>query len=51
MDPELIARAEALGINATLYWLLPPEDRERDLRRDVERAEREQKEEGNSDEN
>ena len=41
MNPELMARAEALGINASLYWLLPPEDRERALLRDVERAERE----------
>ena len=49
MDEELIERAEALGINASLYYLLPPEERERALKKDVERAERAARE-GNTDE-
>ena len=47
MPDELMERAEALGINASLYWLLEPDERERALRRDVERAERARKEEEN----
>lgn len=35
---ELIAEAEGLGINASLYFLLPPERREEALKADIEKA-------------
>lgn len=38
MNNELIAEAEALGINASLYFLLPRKKRERLLQRDIDRA-------------
>jgi hypothetical protein len=38
MSEELMKEAEALGINASLYFLLPPEDREKALRKDIARA-------------
>lgn len=40
MNEELIRRAVALGINVSLYWLLPPDRREDAIRKDVERAEK-----------
>ena len=42
MSEELMKEAEALGINASLYYLLPPEDREKALRKDIARAKRKQ---------
>ena len=42
MDEELINEAEALGINASLYYLLPPTEREKALRRDIARAKQSQ---------
>ena len=38
MDEQLMAEAEALGINASLYYLLPANRREDLLRKDIERA-------------
>lgn len=38
MNEELMAEAEALGINASLYYFLPPDRREDLLRKDIERA-------------
>ena len=38
MKKELMQEAEALGINASLYYLLPPDKRETALRKDIERA-------------
>lgn len=38
MNEELMQEAEALGINASLYYLLPPDKREAALRKDIERA-------------
>ena len=35
---ELIAEAERLGINASLYFLLPPDTREDALKADIEKA-------------
>jgi len=37
MDEELIKEAKALGINASLYYLLPPRKREEALRADIAR--------------
>lgn len=38
MNPDLIKEAEKYGINASLYYLLPPHKRESALRKDIERA-------------
>lgn len=38
MDEELMKEAEAVGINASLYYLLPREKREEALRKDIARA-------------
>lgn len=38
MDEKLIREAEALGINASLYYFLPSDKREAALRKDIERA-------------
>ena len=38
MSEELMKEAQQLGINATLYYLLPPKIREDALRRDIARA-------------
>lgn len=38
MNEDLVREAEDLGINASLYLLLPPRERERALRRDIARA-------------
>lgn len=40
MNEDLIAEAEALGINASLYFFIPPHRRENLLRKDIERARR-----------
>lgn len=37
MDEKLVKEAQALGINASLYYLLPPQRREAALRADVAR--------------
>lgn len=36
IDKVLVKEAESLGINASMYCLLPPDRRERDLRLDIE---------------
>lgn len=38
MDEDLMSEAEELGINASLYYLLPSRDREKALRKDIARA-------------
>lgn len=38
MNDELMKEAEVLGINASMYYLLPPERRESALRKDIARA-------------
>ena len=38
MDEKLIAEAEAVGINASMYYFLPANRREVLLRKDIERA-------------
>ena len=38
MNEKLMKEAEALGINASMYYLLPPDKREEALRRDIARA-------------
>ena len=38
MDKKLMKEAEELGINASLYFLLPPNKREAALKRDILRA-------------
>lgn len=38
MNEELMREAEALGINASLYYFLPPDRREDALRQDIARA-------------
>lgn len=45
MDANLIAEAEKLGINASLYYLLPSEKRENALRADISKAKKEVKHE------
>lgn len=45
MSEELMERAEALGINASLYWLLPEDEREKALKKDVEKDEKAAREE------
>lgn len=37
MDEKLVKEAQALGINASLYYLLPPQRREAALRADIAR--------------
>lgn len=36
MNETLIKEAERLGINASMYYLLPPDKREDALKKDVE---------------
>lgn len=38
MNPDLMKEAEKYGINASMYYLLPPKQRESALKRDIERA-------------
>lgn len=38
MDEKLIAEAEAVGINASMYYFLPANRREDLLRKDIEHA-------------
>ncbi len=38
MKKELVEEAERLGINASLYYLLPSEKREDALKADIEKA-------------
>ena len=38
MNEDLMREAEKLGINASLYYLLPPMEREKALRKDIDRA-------------
>lgn len=46
MDKALVKEAERLGINASLYYLLPPKKREAALRADIAR-EKARKEDAN----
>ncbi len=41
MNKELMEEAERLGINASMYYLLPPDKRENALKKDIEKAKRE----------
>lgn len=41
MDEKLVKEAEALGINASMYNLLPAKKREAALREDIARAKKE----------
>ena len=38
MTEALIREAERYGINASMYWLLPPDKREKALKKDLEKA-------------
>lgn len=38
VEIELMKEAEKYGINASMYYLLPPKYREAALRKDIERA-------------
>lgn len=44
MNKALMKEAESLGINASMYYLLPPHKREEALRKDIKR-EKQRKEE------
>lgn len=37
MDKDLMKEGEALGLNVSLYYLLPPDKREAALRADISR--------------
>lgn len=45
MDETLVEEAKALGINASMYWLLPPKKRNAALRADIARAKQKRSEE------
>ena len=45
MNEALIKEGEALGINISMYYLLPAHRRERALRLDVEKRRKEEKDE------
>ena len=38
MNEDLVKEAEDLGINASMYYLLPPDRRESALKKEIERA-------------
>jgi len=51
MNEDLMREAEAAGINASLYYFLPPNKRERLLQKDIDRAKRQaEKQSANDDE-
>lgn len=41
MNEALMKEAERLGINASMYYLIPPKKRERALRLDIEKRRKE----------
>ena len=43
MNEELIKEGEALGINTSMYYLLPAHKRERALKLDIENRRKEEK--------
>lgn len=43
MNDKLIKEAEALGINTSMYYLLPARKREQALRLDIEKRRKEEK--------
>lgn len=45
MLEELMHEAERLGLNASMYYLVRPKDRERALRLDIEKRRKEEKNE------
>ena len=45
MDEALIREGEALGINTSMYYLLPAHKRERALKLDIEKRRKEEKDE------
>lgn len=45
MDQKLVEEAKELGINASMYYLLPPQKRESALRADIAREKKTRKEE------
>ena len=45
MNEELIKEGEALGINTSMYYLLPANKRERALKLDIEKRRKEEKDE------
>lgn len=45
MNEALIKEGEALGINTSMYYLLPANKRERALRLDIEKRRKEEKDE------
>lgn len=51
MNEDLMREAEAAGINASLYYFLPPSKRECLLQKDIDRAKRQaEKQSANDDE-
>ena len=38
MSEDLIREAEQYGINASMYYLLPPKKREKALQKDIQKA-------------
>lgn len=47
MNDELIREAESLGINTSMYDLIPAQKRERALRLDIEKRRKEETDEHN----
>lgn len=43
MNKELVKEAERLGINASMYYLMPARVREKALRLDIEKRRKEEK--------
>lgn len=46
MDPKLIKEAESLGINYSLYYLMPPKQRDKALRADIDKEKARRRDEG-----
>ena len=46
MNPELVREADRLGINASMYFLLDPEKREKCLRADIEKEKKRRRDNG-----
>lgn len=42
MNEELLSEAEEMGINASMYYLLPAKNREQALRLDIEKRRKEE---------
>lgn len=43
INEELVKEGEALGINTSMYYLIPPRKRERALRLDIEKRRKEER--------